>query len=110
MRFDVSTPVGKTVVHAVKDLSFQIRKGTTLGLVGESGSGKSTVAAALTGLVKPGAGTATLGASDVFGVRGSAERALRRRISLVFQDPFSTLNPRARVGAAIDERCAYTAS
>ncbi len=103
VRFDVSTPVGKTVVHAVKDLSFQIRKGTTLGLVGESGSGKSTVAAALTGLVEPGAGTARLGTTEVFGVRGSAERALRRRISLVFQDPFSTLNPRARVGAAIDE-------
>jgi peptide/nickel transport system ATP-binding protein len=103
VRFDVSTPVGKTVVHAVKDLSFQIRKGTTLGLVGESGSGKSTVAAALTGLIKPGAGAATLGTSDVFGVRGSSEKALRRRIGLVFQDPFSTLNPRARVGAAIDE-------
>jgi peptide/nickel transport system ATP-binding protein len=103
VRFDVSTPVGKSVVHAVKDLTFAIRRGTTLGLVGESGSGKSTVAAALTGLVQPDAGTATLGTSDVFGVRRSAEKALRRRISLVFQDPFSTLNPRARVGTAIDE-------
>ncbi len=98
-----TTPVGKSVVHAVKDLSFRIRRGTTLGLVGESGSGKSTVAAALTGLVKPDAGTATLGRADVLGVRGSAEKALRRRISLVFQDPFSSLNPRARVGTAIDE-------
>jgi peptide/nickel transport system ATP-binding protein len=103
VRFDVRTPVGKSVVHAVKDLSFRIRRGTTLGLVGESGSGKSTVAAALTGLVKPDAGTATLGTSAVFGVRGSAEKALRRRISLVFQDPFSTLNPRARIGSAIEE-------
>ena len=103
VRFDVSTPVGKSVVHAVKDLSFQIRRGTTLGLVGESGSGKSTVAAALTGLIKPDAGTATLGTSDVIGVRRSDEKALRRRISLVFQDPFSTLNPRARIGTAIDE-------
>ena len=103
VRFGVSTPVGTSVVHAVKDLSFRIRRGTTLGLVGESGSGKSTVAAALTGLVKPDAGRAKLGDADVFGVRGSAEKALRRRISLVFQDPFSTLNPRARVGAAIDE-------
>ena len=60
VRFDVNTPVGKSTVHAVKDLSFRIRRGTTLGLVGESGSGKSTVAAALTGLVKPDAGTATL--------------------------------------------------
>jgi peptide/nickel transport system ATP-binding protein len=103
VRFDVRTPVGKSVVHAVKDLSFEIRRGTTLGLVGESGSGKSTVAAALTGLIKPDAGTATLGTSDVIGVRRSDEKALRRRIGLVFQDPFSTLNPRARVGTAIDE-------
>ena len=103
MRFDVSTPVGRSTVHAVKDLSFQIRRGTTLGLVGESGSGKSTVAAALTGLVKPDAGTATLDGADVLGVRGSAEKALRRRIGLVFQDPFSSLNPRARVGTAIGE-------
>ncbi|WP_326546183.1 ABC transporter ATP-binding protein [Mycolicibacterium sp. ND9-15] len=103
VRFDVSTPAGKSTVHAVTDLSFQIRRGTTLGLVGESGSGKSTVAAALTGLLRPGAGTATLGDADVFGVRGTAEKALRRRIGLVFQDPYSSVNPRARVGAAIGE-------
>ena len=103
VRFGVSTPVGTSVVHAVKDLSFQIRRGTTLGLVGESGSGKSTVASALTGLVKPDAGAAKLGDADVFGVRGSAEKALRRRISLVFQDPFSTLNPRTRIGTAVEE-------
>jgi len=103
VRFDVTTPVGKSVIHAVKNLSFQIRRGSTLGLVGESGSGKSTVAAALTGLIKPDAGTARLGHADVIGVRGSAEKALRRRISLVFQDLFSSLNPRARVGTAIDE-------
>ena len=103
VRFDVTGPVGKSSIHAVKNLSFQIRRGATLGLVGESGSGKSTVAGALTGLIKPDAGTATLGQADVIGVRGSAEKALRRRISLVFQDPFASLNPRARVGAAIDE-------
>ncbi|MGV0848613.1 dipeptide ABC transporter ATP-binding protein [Mycolicibacterium phlei] len=90
-------------LHAVRDLSFQIRRGTTLGLVGESGSGKSTVAAALTGLVRPDAGTATLAGDDVFGVRGAAEKAMRRRIGLVFQDPFSSVNPRARVGATIAE-------
>ena len=103
VRFDVNTPVGKSTVHAVEDLSFQIRRGTTLGLVGESGSGKSTVAAALTGLLRPDAGAATLGGTDVFGVRGSAEKALRRRIGLVFQDPFSSVNPRARIDAAIGE-------
>ncbi|SEH74569.1 peptide/nickel transport system ATP-binding protein [Mycolicibacterium rutilum] len=103
VRFEISTPVGKSSVHAVKDLSFQIRRGTTLGLVGESGSGKSTVAAALTGLVQPDAGTATLDDVDVFGVRGSAQKAMRRRIGLVFQDPFSSVNPRARVAATISE-------
>ncbi len=103
VRFPVNTPVGRSTVHAVKDLSFQILRGTTLGLVGESGSGKSTVAAALTGLVKPDGGSASLDGTDVFGVRGAAEKALRRRISLVFQDPFSSLNPRVRAGTAIAE-------
>jgi peptide/nickel transport system ATP-binding protein len=103
VRFPVTTPVGRSTVHAVRDLSFQIKRGTTLGLVGESGSGKSTVAASLTGLVTPDAGTAELDGSDVLGVRGGAEKALRRRISLVFQDPFSSLNPRIRAGAAIGE-------
>ena len=103
VRFAVSTPVGRSTVHAVKDLSFAIRRGTTLGLVGESGSGKSTVAAALTGLVKPDAGTAVLDGVDVLGARGLGEKALRRRIGLVFQDPFSSLNPRNRVGTAVAE-------
>jgi peptide/nickel transport system ATP-binding protein len=103
VRFAVTTPVGRSIVHAVKELSFEVRRGTTLGLVGESGSGKSTVAAALTGLVEPDAGTAQLDGIDVFGVRGAAEKALRRRIGLVFQDPFSSVNPRARVLTAIDE-------
>ena len=103
VRFPVTTPIGKSIVHAVRDVSFSIRRGTTLGLVGESGSGKSTVAAALTGLVKPDAGTATMGGTDVFGVPRAEEKALRRRISLVFQDPFSSLNSRTRVGLAIAE-------
>ena len=103
VRFAVTTPVGRSTVHAVRDLSFEIRRGTTLGLVGESGSGKSTVAGALTGLVEPDAGTAQMDGADVFGVRGAAGKALRRRIGLIFQDPFSSLNPRARVQTAIDE-------
>ncbi len=103
VRFGVTTATGRSTVHAVKDLSFQIRRGSTLGLVGESGSGKSTVAGALTGLVEPDAGSARLAGVDVFGVRGGAEKALRRRIGLVFQDPFSSLNPRIMVQTAIDE-------
>ncbi len=103
IRFPVQTPTGRSVVHAVKDLSFAIRRGATLGLVGESGSGKSTVAAALTGLVVPDAGTATLDGSDVFTARGAAQKAVRRRISLVMQDPFASLNPRSPVGVSIAE-------
>jgi len=103
VRYSVTGPVGSTVVHAVRDLSFEIRRATTLGLVGESSSGKSTVAAALTGLVKPHAGSASLAGTDVFTVRRADERALRRRISLVMQDPFASLDPRARVGAAVAE-------
>ncbi len=71
--------------------------------MGESGSGKSTVAAALTGLVKPDAGSAVMDGTDVLSVRGRAEKALRRRIGLVFQDPFSSLNPRNRVDTAVGE-------
>jgi peptide/nickel transport system ATP-binding protein len=103
VHFAVSTPVGRSTVHAVKELSFAVRRGTTLGLVGESGSGKSTVAAALTGLVKPDAGTAVMDGNDVLGARGGAQKALRRRIGLVSQDPFSSLNPRNSVGTAVAE-------
>jgi len=104
VRFDVTSPAGATTtVHAVKGVSFEVRRGSTLGLVGESGSGKSTVAGALTGLVAPDAGSAALGGVDMLMVRGAAEKALRRRVSLVLQDPFSALDPRARIGAAIGE-------
>lgn len=101
VRFPVTTPTGRSTVHAVRDLSLQIRRGSTLGLVGESGSGKSTVAAALTGLVRPDAGTATLDGADLLARR--VDRALRRRVGLVFQDPFSSLDPRTPVGTAIGE-------
>lgn len=103
VRFPVSTPVGRSVVHAVKDLSFRIRRGTTLGLVGESGSGKSTVAAALTGQLVPDSGGARLDGTDVLHVRRDRQRAVRRRISLVMQDPFAALNPRMPVGVSITE-------
>ncbi len=103
VEFAVSTPVGRSTVHAVRDVSFWVRRGTTLGLVGESGSGKSTVAAALTGLVTPRSGAATLAGEDIVNVKGAAARRMRRRIGLVFQDPFASLNPRARVDVSIGE-------
>jgi peptide/nickel transport system ATP-binding protein len=103
VRFGVTTPTGRTTVHAVRDVSFDIARGSTLGLVGESGSGKSTIAAALTGLITPDGGRVTLDGIDVLGVRGRAAKALRRRIGLVFQDPFSSLDPRVTVAGAIGE-------
>lgn len=103
VRFPVRTPTGRSVVHAVKDLSFSIRRGATLGLVGESGSGKSTVAAALTGLAVPDSGSVTLDGTDVLRVRGAQRKAVRRRISLVMQDPFASLNPRVPVGVSVAE-------
>ncbi|WP_020101063.1 ABC transporter ATP-binding protein [Mycobacterium sp. 360MFTsu5.1] len=109
VRFPVSTPTGRMVVHAVKDVSFRIRRGTTLGLVGESGSGKSTVAAALTGLVAPDGGRALLDGTDVLTVKRRDRKAVRRRIGLVFQDSFSSLNPRIPVGLSIAEPLAGAA-
>lgn len=103
IRFPVSTPTGRSVVHAVKDLSFRIRRGATLGLVGESGSGKSTVASALTGLVAPESGSAVLDDTDVLNVPGAQRKTVRQRISLVMQDPFASLNPRMPVGTSIAE-------
>jgi peptide/nickel transport system ATP-binding protein len=103
VRYPVTTPTGSMTVHAVQGLTLSIRRGATLGLVGESGSGKSTVAAALTGLVTPDRGRATLDGTDLLNVRGSERKAVRRRVSLVFQDPFSSLDPRSSVGAAIAE-------
>ncbi|QZT60961.1 dipeptide ABC transporter ATP-binding protein [Mycolicibacterium austroafricanum] len=101
--FTVTTPGGRSTVHAVKDVSFSVRRGATLGLVGESGSGKSTVAACLTGLVKPDSGTATLAGDDLIHVKGGAAKQIRRRVGLVLQDPFSSLNPRGRIGDSIAE-------
>ncbi|MDH2444496.1 ABC transporter ATP-binding protein [Amnibacterium sp. CER49] len=103
VRFPVQTAAGRTVVHAVDDVSFEVRRGRTLGIVGESGSGKSTIARALTGLVRPDAGTATLGGADLFARHGRVPRSLRRRIAMVFQDPFASLNARSRIGTSIGE-------
>ncbi len=88
-------------VHAVKDVSFEIRRGETLGLVGESGSGKSSVARLVTRINEPDAGRILLGGEDFGAMRGEALRAARSRIQMIFQDPFASLNPRRRIGLAI---------
>lgn len=103
VHFPVTTPTGRSTVHAVDHVSFQVRRGRTLGIVGESGSGKSTLAGVLTGLVRARSGRVELGGVDVLGARGKALRELRRRIAMVFQDPFSSLDPRVSVAGAIGE-------
>ncbi|WP_033439361.1 ABC transporter ATP-binding protein [Saccharothrix sp. NRRL B-16314] len=80
-------------VHAVRDVSFTIERGRTLGVVGESGSGKSTAARLLSGLVRPDSGSVRLDGVDVLAARGARLRALRRRMPMVFQDPYSSLDP-----------------
>jgi peptide/nickel transport system ATP-binding protein len=89
------------VVPAARGVSFTIHRGETLGLVGESGSGKSTVARLVTRLMEPDAGAIRLGGTDLSHARGSELRQARRRIQMVFQDPFASLNPRRRVGLSI---------
>jgi ABC-type glutathione transport system ATPase component len=89
--------------RAVDDVSFDLRRGEILGLAGGSGSGKTTLARCLIRLVEPDAGTITLDGVDVRAARGRALRDVRRRMQMVFQDPYSSLNPRMTVGAAVLE-------
>jgi peptide/nickel transport system ATP-binding protein len=94
---------GGRVVHAVSDVSFTLGHGETFGLVGESGCGKTTLGRLLVGLDRPDAGTVTLDGTDLSGLRGRALRRHRRDLQMVFQDPFSSLDPRMRVGAILRE-------
>jgi oligopeptide/dipeptide ABC transporter ATP-binding protein len=90
-------------VRAVNDVSFTIGRGETLGVVGESGCGKTTMGRALLRLVEPTAGEITFDGTDIRGLGRRALRAIRRQMQIVFQDPFSSLNPRLTVGAAVKE-------
>ena len=89
-------------VRAVDGVSMTISAGRTLALVGESGCGKTTVGKALLQLIKPTAGSVKLGGSELVGMKPKCLRAARRRMQMVFQDPFASLNPRLRVGDIID--------
>ncbi|HVR51985.1 MAG TPA: oligopeptide/dipeptide ABC transporter ATP-binding protein [Pseudorhodoferax sp.] len=89
------------VVKAVDGVSFNVRRGSTLAVVGESGSGKTTTALAVMRLAPVTAGRMRLGDTDLAALSGEALRQARRRMQIVFQDPFSSLNPRQRAGAAV---------
>ena len=90
-------------LHAVDGVSFEIGRGRTLGLVGESGSGKSTSALAIARLIPAVSGRVRLGGIDLLGLEGEALRDQRRRMQFIFQDPYSSLNPRLRAGAIVRE-------
>ncbi len=93
----------KPVVRAVHDADFVLRKGETLGLVGESGSGKSTLARCVVRLVEPEKGEIIFEGNDLRPLSRGAWKPFRKRIQMVFQDPFASLNPRRRVGDIIAE-------
>lgn len=89
--------------YAVRDVSFSLAKGEILGIVGESGSGKSTLAAAILRLLSPQSGTVCYRGKDIRALRGSDLKAYNRAVQAVFQDPFSSLNPRMTVLEIISE-------
>lgn len=91
------------VVKAVQQASFDLHRGETIGIVGESGSGKSTLGRCLVRLLNPEKGVVEIGGEDISHIKGTRLRQHRRRIQMIFQDPFSSLNPRARIGTILTD-------
>jgi oligopeptide/dipeptide ABC transporter ATP-binding protein len=103
-RFQVKQGVfarGKAEVHAVEDVSFTVRRGETLGIVGESGCGKSTTARLMTRLLDLTSGTVRFDGRDISTMSQRQLRPLRREMQMIFQDPYSSLNPRKTVGQIV---------
>ncbi|MDR1509362.1 MAG: ABC transporter ATP-binding protein [Synergistaceae bacterium] len=96
-----NVPAG--ILHAVDDISFTIEEGSTLGVVGESGCGKTTMGRAILRLIEPTAGQILFNGEDILKINNKAMRRKRREMQLIFQDPFSSLNPRKTISETIEE-------
>lgn len=93
----------KEQVKAVNDISFKLYEGETFGLVGESGCGKSTTGRTILRLTEPTSGKAIYRNQDIFNMSGKEFRQIRKEMQMVFQDPYSSLNPRKRIGKTLEE-------
>ena len=94
---------GHALLKAVDDVSFRLQKGKTLAVVGESGCGKSTLARLVTMIEEPTGGTLTVAGLPAIGASAETRKALRPKVQIVFQNPYSSLNPRQKIGEALEE-------
>ncbi|WP_066304117.1 ABC transporter ATP-binding protein [Bacillus sp. FJAT-29814] len=103
--FEIRNPLGRreATVKAVNNVSFQLHEGQTYGLVGESGCGKSTTGRTLLRLIEPTEGEAIYQGRDIFQLKNAEFKKIRQDLQMVFQDPYSSLNPRKRIGHTLEE-------